>query len=92
MNCKLSVCISYVNVHDPTVAVSATRGRYHGGRRPSSDESFHSPTRHSTLGARQTEYHEALTSSANVQSRLTSSFADDGNASWYSVCRVPIVG
>ena len=27
------------------------------------------------------EYHEALPSSANVQSHLTSSFADDGNAS-----------
>ena len=35
--------------------------------------------------------HKALPSSANVQSHLTSSFADDGNASWYSVCRVPMV-
>ena len=26
-----------------------------------------------------------------MQSHLTSSFADDGNASWYSVCRVPLV-
>ena len=47
--------------------------------------------RHSTIGTRQTEYHEALPSSANVQSHLTPSFADDGNASWYSVCRVPMV-
>ena len=47
--------------------------------------------RHSTIGTRQTECHEALPSSANVQSHLTSSFADDGNASWYSVCRVPMV-
>ena len=46
--------------------------------------------RHSTVGTRQTEYHEALPSTANVQSHLTS-FADDGNASWYSVCRVPMV-
>ena len=38
-----------------------------------------------------TEYHEALLSLANVQSHLTSSFADDGTASWYSVCRVPMV-
>ena len=47
--------------------------------------------RHLTIGTRQTEYHEALLSSANVQSHLTSSFANDGNASWYSVCRVPMV-
>ena len=40
--------------------------------------------RHSTIGTQQTEYHEALPSSANVQSHFTSSFADDGNASWYS--------
>ena len=30
-------------------------------------------------------------SSANVQSHLTSSFADDGNTSGYSVCRVTMV-
>ena len=65
-----------------------TRGRYHGGRGPSSDDSFHS---HSTIGTRQTEYREALPSSASVQSRLTSSFTDDGNASWYWVCRVSMV-
>ena len=34
----------------------------------------------STVGTGQTEYHEALPSSANVQSHLTSSFVDDGNA------------
>ena len=34
-----------------------------------------------TVGTRQTEYHKALQSSVNVQSNLTSSFADDGNAS-----------
>ena len=45
----------------------------------------------STIGTRQTEYHEALPSSANVQSHFISSFADDGNASWYWVCRVPMV-
>ena len=64
-------------------------GRYHGDRRPSSDE-FSQSSRHSTIGTRQTEYHEALPSSANVQSHLISSFADDGNASWCSVCRVPM--
>ena len=47
--------------------------------------------RHSTIGTPQTQYHEELPSSANVQSHLTSSFADDGNASWYSVCRVSMV-
>ena len=58
-----------------------TLGRYHGGRRPSCDDSFHSPNRHSTIDTRQTQYHEALPSSANVQSNLTSSFAVDGKAS-----------
>ena len=33
-----------------------------------------------------------IPSSANVQPHLASSFAVDGNASWYSVCRVPMVG
>ena len=47
--------------------------------------------RHSTIGTRQTEYQEVLPSSANVQSHLTLSFADDGNALWYSVCRMPMV-
>ena len=32
-----------------------------------------------------------LPSSANVQSHLTSSFADDDNPSWYWVCRVQMV-
>ena len=53
---------------------------------------FSQSNRHSTIGTRQAEYHEALPSSANVQWHLTSSFADDGNASWYSVCQVPMVG
>ena len=52
---------------------------------------FSQSSRHSTIGTRQTQYHEALPSSVNVQSHLTSSFAYDGNASWYSVCRVPMV-
>ena len=47
--------------------------------------------RHSTIGTRQTEYHEALPSSANDEIRCDCMFADDGNASWYSVCRVPMV-
>ena len=72
--------------------VFKTRGRYHTGRRPSSDDSFDSQTviPPSALD-KSIEYHEALPSSANVQSHLTSSFADDGNASRYSVCRVPMV-
>ena len=51
---------------------------------------FSRSNRHSTIDSRQTEYREALPSSTNVQSHLTS-FADDGNASWYSVCRVSMV-
>ena len=37
--------------------------------------------RHSTIGTRQTEYHEALPSSANDEVRCDCTFADDGNAS-----------
>ena len=62
------------------------RGRYHGGWRQSSQSN-----RHSTIGTRQTEYHEALPSSTNDEVRCDYAFADDGNASWYSVCRVPMV-
>ena len=47
--------------------------------------------RHSTIGTRQTEYHEVLLTSANDEVRCDCTFADDGNASWYSVCRVPMV-
>ena len=50
-------------------------GRYHGGRRPSTDDSLHSPTVIAPF-TRQTEYHEASSSSGNVQSHLTSPFAD----------------
>ena len=52
---------------------------------------FSQSNRHSTISTRQTEYHEVLPSSANVQSHLTSLFTNDGNASWYSICRVPMV-
>ena len=51
-------------------------------------QQFSQSNRHSTIGTRQNEYNEALPSSANVQSHLTSLFDDDGNASWYLVCRV----
>ena len=47
--------------------------------------------RHSTIATRQSEYHEALPSSANDEVRCDCTFADDGNASWYWVCRVPMV-
>ena len=46
---------------------------------------------HSTIGTRQNEYHEALPSSANDEMRCDCTFTDGGNASWYSVCRVPMV-
>ena len=73
-------------VSDETMSV--IWGRYHGGRRSSSDDSFH---HNSTIGTRQTEYHEALPLLVNVQSHLTSSFADHGNASWCSVCQMLMV-
>ena len=47
--------------------------------------------RHSTTGTRQTKYHEALPSSANDELRCDCTFANFGHASWYSVCRVPMV-
>ena len=46
-----------------------------------SDESFHSLTVILPSALDKPEYHEALPSSASVQSYLTSSFADHGNAS-----------
>ena len=52
---------------------------------------FSQSNRHSTIPTRQTEYREVLPSSAYMQSHLTSSFADIVNASWYSVCQVPMV-
>ena len=52
---------------------------------------FSQPNHHSIICTGQTEYHEALPSSTNVQSHLTSSFADNGNTSWYLVCQVPMV-
>ena len=52
---------------------------------------FSQSNRHSSIGTRQTKYHEAWPSSANKHSYLTSSFEDDGNASWYSVCWVLMV-
>ena len=61
------------------------RGRYHGGRRPSSDESFHSPT---VIPPSALEHHKALPSSTNDEVRCDCTFADNRNASWYSVCRL----
>ena len=52
---------------------------------------FSQSNRLSTIGIRQTEYHEALPSSANDEVRCDCTFADYGSASWYSVCRVPMV-
>ena len=52
---------------------------------------FSQSNRYSTIGTRQTEYHEALPSSVNDEVRCDCMFADDGNASWYSVCRLPMV-
>ena len=52
---------------------------------------FSQSNRHPTIGTRQTEYQEALPSSANDEVRCDCTFADDGNALWYSPCRVSIV-
>ena len=46
--------------------------------------------RHSTIGTRQTQYYEALPSSAN-EVRCDCTFTNNGNASWYSVYRVLMV-
>ena len=52
---------------------------------------FSQSSRHSTIGTQETEYHEALPSSAVDKVRCDCTFADDANASWYSICRVPMV-
>ena len=52
---------------------------------------FSQSNRHSTIGTRQIEYHDALPSSANDDVRCDCTFADDGNASWHLVCRMPMV-
>ena len=54
-------------------------------------QQFSQSNRYSTIGTRQTEYHEALPSSANDEVRRDCTFADDGNSSWNLVCRVPMV-
>ena len=55
----------------PRGRLERTWGRYHGGRRPSSDDSFHSPT---IIGTRQTEYHEAFPLSASDEARCDCTF------------------
>ena len=54
-------------------------------------QQFSQSNRHSTIGTQQTEYHEALTSSVNDKLGCDSTFNDDGTASLYSICRVPMV-
>ena len=67
-----------------TTLMWVVRGWCHGGRRPSSDDSLHSltviPPSALDNPSIQSEYHEVLPSSVNVQSHLTSSLNDDGNA------------
>ena len=66
-------------------------GRYHGGRRPSSDDSFHSPTviPLSALDKQSImkHYHRRRATKWGVTARSPTM----GNVSWYSACRVPIV-
>ena len=52
---------------------------------------FSQSNRHANIGTRQTEYHEAVPSSANDEVRYDCTLTDDSNASRYSVCRVPMV-
>ena len=52
------------------------------------DCQFSQSNRHFTISTRQTEYHEALPSLVNDDVRCDCMFADDGSASWYSVCQV----
>ena len=81
-----------------------TWGRYHGGRRLSSDDSLHSPTviPPSALDKLSItkRYHRWRTTRWGVtarsptmvtKARVASYTGLDGNASWYSVCRVPMV-
>ena len=62
-----------------------TWGRYHGGRRPSSDASLHSPT-----VIPPSALDKPSITKPNDEVRCDCTFADDGNASWHSVCRVPM--
>ena len=66
------------------------RGRYPGGRRLFKWRQSSQSNYHFTIGTRQTQYHEALPSSANDEVRCDCTFTDDSNASWYWVCRVPM--
>ena len=83
-------CLSYANaVQLTTTPLPISGNQVPVSWRPTTVKwrQFSQSNRHSTIGTRQTEYHEALPSLANVQSHLTSSFANDGN----SVCRAPMV-
>ena len=73
---EITLCPSHNLYHIKSTPF--TWGRYHGGRRPSSEDNFHS---HSSIDTRQTVYHEALPSSANDEVWCDCTFADDGNAS-----------
>ena len=57
-----------------------TWGRYHGGRRPSSDDSLHSPTVIPPPALDKPSIMKSLPSSAN-EVRCDCTFAEDGNAS-----------
>ena len=55
------------------------------------DDGLHSPTVIPPSALHKPEYREALPSSANGEVRCDCTFTDDGNASCYSVCLVPMV-
>ena len=59
---------------------------YHGGRQPSSDDSFHSLTVIPSSALDKPIITKYVPSSANNGVRCDCTIADDGKASWYSVC------
>ena len=89
---RISILLVLDRLVGPVANVSALRATDQGpvSWRPTKWQQFSQSNRHSTIGTRQTEYHEVLPSSAN-EVRCDCTFTDDGNASWYSGCRVPMV-
>ena len=95
--CPLVLCIHTATILRNTVILQRMRltlnvlGPVSWSLKTVKRRQFSQSNRHSTIGTRQTEYIEAFPSSANDEVRCDCTFADDGNASWYSVCRVPMV-
>ena len=67
---------------------SFARGRYHGGRRPSSDNSFHSPT---VIPPSALDKPSIMNCTIVGERRSEVWLHFRGNALWYWVCRMPMV-